>query len=93
MFFFLFFATKAQLPLYSQVFDNPFLYFIQTVVVSVEHFLRVRHVEIIFRIDAPRQLQHRLQIVELSGVVGGVKCHVLHALHLFLEGVCHALRP
>ena len=79
--------------MYSQVFDNPFLYFIQSEVISVQNLLRVLHVVVILGINTPWQLQHRLQIIQLGGVVRRVHMHVFEPFEFFLKLCSHRFRP
>ena len=61
--------------------------------ISVQHLLRVLHVVVILRINSPRQIQQRVQIVQLSGVVRRESMHVLEAFELFLKLLSNRYRP
>ena len=91
--FFLFFAAKRQLALYRQVFDDTFFHFLQTIVVSVEHLFGVLHIVVILGIDAPRQLQKRVQIIQLGRVVRRENMHMFKAFEFFLKPLSYAFRP
>ena len=86
-------AAKSKHPLYSQIFDYSLLHFVQPVVIAVQNLLGVVHVVVIVRINAPRQLQHRVQIIELGGVIRREHMHVLEPFDFFLELLSHALVP
>ena len=93
MTFFLLFAAKCQLTLHGQIFDNALLHFIQTVVIAIQHLFRVLHVVVILRINTPRQLQHRVQIVQLGRVVRRKNMHMLETFNSLLELLTYGLRP
>ena len=61
--------------------------------ISVEHLFGMLHVVVIVRINAPGQVEHGVQIVQLGGVVGRKSMHMFEPFHLFLKPLSYGLSP
>ena len=78
---------------HGQVLQDALLHLLQSVVVLVQRLFGVLQVEVVRRIDAPWQAQHRLQVVQLHAVVGRLRVRALQLVHLLQEDGLHLVAP
>jgi len=77
---------RLRIPLqYAQVLEDPLLHFLKPEVILIEHLPRMRNLEIVFRLLAPRQVQNKLQIAARHVVIRRAARQPLQPAHLALE--------
>ena len=54
----------------AKVFEDALLYFLQAEVIVIEHLTRMRDVEIVLRVNVPRQLEHQVDVAPNHVVLG-----------------------
>ena len=78
---------------HCQIFYYPVLHCIQSVVVFVQHFLGILHVQVVLRHLSPREVQHELYIIILYAVFRRARVVPFQLGHLFLENLLDGCRP
>ena len=74
------------------MFQNAFLHPLHAVMVVVQHLFGILHVQVVLRVNAPRQIGHRLQVSELRLVFGHLRIHALQFFHFARKHGLHLIR-
>ena len=78
---------------HREVFDNPLLHLLQSVMVLVKHLHGMFQVQIVLGQVIPRKVQHELQIVVLDAVVRSGRIVFLEFGKLLRENFRNRFRP
>ena len=78
---------------HCQILDDSFLHLFKTVVILIQHCLRILQVKIVIGYLSPRKIKHELDVIVLYAVVRGARIVSLELRHLLLKDFLNGCRP
>ena len=78
---------------YSQMFDNTFLYLLQTIMIPIQYPTGMIQVKIVCRIGFPWQTDNGLYILHLHRIIRRLRMQALQLMKFFVENLGNGLRP